>query len=207
MQLRNEEQELGKIEKVKSSLESDMRLVEYGIAEVSFDDELSRYDWSYRIKRWLWHEKYYKGLAAYCKRFSPQFVLEFGTCTGASAVCLAKYSGHVVTSDVTDRSVADKAIFSERITFKKFDEASDALECDCSLFDLVFVDIDHSGLMERLIHNKLLSDGYVGDVFYDDIFINAEMMRFWDAVSEPKLSLDWHTSGFGVVRYGGGRQR
>ncbi len=190
-----------------AGLESDMKLVESEIERISFDDEIERYNWSYQIKRWLWHEKYYKGLAAYCRHFTPDRVLEIGTCTGASAVCLAKYCGYVVTSDITDWSVADLAIFRERISFNKCKLVTDALELDYTSFDLLFVDIDHSGLMERLIHQQLVEVGYVGDVFYDDIGVNVEMKRFWDRIKEPKLSLDWHDSGFGVVRYGGGKKR
>ncbi len=188
-------------------LESDMKLVESEIERISFDDEIERYNWSYQIKRWFWHEKYYKGLAAYCRLFTPKRVLELGTCTGASAVCIAKYCDSVVTSDITDWSVADPTIFADRITFNLCQTVTDALDLEYTSFDLLFVDIDHSGLMERLIHQKLISDGYVGDVFYDDIGVNVEMKRFWSRIREPKLSLDWHMSGFGVVRYGGGKKR
>ncbi len=195
-------QEHDESERGNAGLESDMKLVEQEIAQISLDEEIERYDWPYQIKRWLWRDKYYRGLAAYCKALLPKRVLEIGTCTGASAVCLAKFCEHVVTSDVTDWSVADKAIFGERITFRKCEQPTDALELDFATFDLVFVDIDHSGLMERLIHLRLVEDGYAGDVFYDDIEVNVEMKRFWDRIKEPKLSLDWHVSGFGIVRYG-----
>lgn len=190
----------------QNELSRDFDMVEGLISGIAFADEIELYNWPLQVKRWLWRDKYYKGMAAYCKAFSPKRVLEIGTCTGASAVCLAKFSEQVVTSDVTDWSVADKAIFGERITFKKCEQPTDALELDFAAFNLVFVDIDHSGLMERLIHLKLVEEGFTGDVFYDDIGVNVGMRRFWDVVNEPKLSLDWHDSGFGVVRYGRARR-
>ncbi|MEX2242215.1 MAG: hypothetical protein WD716_00050 [Fimbriimonadaceae bacterium] len=183
----------------------DVKRVESAIPGVSFDEEVERFNWPIQVKRWLWHDKYFKGLAAYCRTFSVNGALELGTCTGASAVCLAKYAGSVVTCDLTDWSVADPAIFTGRLAFRKCETASDVLRLDYCKFDVAFVDIDHLGLTERLIHLKLHADGFRGDVFYDDIRANAEMESFWDSVHEPKLELDWHSSGFGIVRYGGGK--
>lgn len=131
---------------LQNELGSDFDRVEGLIPGITFENEIGLYNWPLQVKRWLWRDKYYKGLAAYCKAFLPKRVLEIGTCTGASAVCLAKFSEHVVTSDVTDWSVADKAIFGERVTFRKCEQPTDALELGFADFDLVFVDIDHSGL-------------------------------------------------------------
>jgi len=185
-----------------ASLSKDIADVEVLIGDINFEEEIHRFGWPLQVKRWLWRDKYYKGLAAYCRLFAPQTALELGTCTGASAVCLAKHAGSVVTCDVTDWSVADRSIFEDNITFFKCEIATDVLTLDYTQFGLLFVDLDHRGLIERLVHHKLVDDGFCGDVFYDDISANHEMKAFWSSVEEPKLDLDWHGSGFGVVRYG-----
>lgn len=184
-----------------NSLKADMQLVEDTINEIDLSRIIGGYLWTDGAKSWLSSDKYYRGLAAYCLTFKPSHVLELGTGTGASAACLAEYSGRVLTCDISEAEVCDDRIFGDDVTFKLCSYASDILEIDFREHDLIFVDIDHSGVMERLIHSKLVNEGYAGDVFYDDIFLNLEMRRFWDDVSQSKLALDWHAFGFGVVRY------
>jgi hypothetical protein len=180
---------------------TDVERIEELIQAIDLSDVLDQYNWPTQVRRWLWREKYYKGLVAYCEAFQVKKVLELGTCTGASTACLARGAEEVVTCDLTDWSIADAKILSGKTTFVKCEHESDVLELDYAQFDLIFVDLAHRGLLERLVHLKLLKDGYQGDVFWDDIHENVEMRRFWLSIKEPKLELDWHEQGFGVVRY------
>lgn len=184
------------------SLQEDLDVVETGIGEIDLTELIDMYKWADYAKSWLSNDKYYKGLASYCKTFRPKRVLELGTATGASTACLSLHASSVVSCDMSDCNLCDKRIFDEKVRFHQCENASDLLYLDFCSFDLIYVDIDHSGLMERLIHQKLVEDGYEGDVFYDDVRLSTEMRRFWDSVRQPKLDLDWHASGFGVVRYG-----
>ena len=70
-----------------------------------------------------------------------------------------------------------------------------------SLYDMIFVDIDHMGEEEQRIHELLLEE-YHGFVFYDDIKLNDQMKTFWDGIEQEKHECEWHgASGFGLVKY------
>ena len=64
---------------VQAALEKDVERVKAAIPGVSFDEEVERFRWPIQVKRWLWHDKYLKGLAAYCRTFSVKSALELGT--------------------------------------------------------------------------------------------------------------------------------
>ena len=72
---------------------------------------------------------------------------------------------------------------------------------DFSPYDMIFLDIDHSGVEEQKLHSKFIAE-YKGLVFYDDIILNQAMVDFWGSIEQDKQSCAWHgNSGFGLVRY------
>lgn len=89
-------------------------------------------------------------LKMFCRMINPQCILEIGTFTGYSALCMAEGSGdccQVHTFEINDeledytRSFFDRSEYSEKIHF----HIGDALELlpDMELvFDLVFIDGD-----------------------------------------------------------------
>lgn len=170
--------------------------------------------------------KYYWAVAAYCDLFKVKSVLEFGTCTGASALAMSKYAEHVTTVDITDQVLsaddpnyklaqypyASVASGSTRVLLPKVKDRSNisvvvlpepkVFTVDTKGHDLIFVDVSHDGITEALFHRKILENGYHGIVFYDDIFMNKWMAQFWAEIPNEKLvAEDWHASGFGIVRY------
>lgn len=155
------------------------------------------------LRRFVLHHNYYWGLAAYVDLFKPKRVLEFGTCTGASAVVMARAGAVVDTWDLSDEFRHQAGDFPENVNCN-IAETPEAIRdvIDSSLYDIIFVDIDHMGEEEQRIHEWLLEKRYRGLVFYDDIKLNEQMKTFWDGIEQEKHECEWHgASGFGLVRY------
>lgn len=142
---------------------------------------------------------YYWGLASYIDLYNVQRVLEFGTCTGTSAVIMAMAGATVDTYDIEDKWAC---AWPENVNRLIADNPRYIEQIDLTPYDLVFVDIEHDGKEEFRIHQKLVAE-YKGYAFYDDIFMNETMRAFWGIIKQEKQALTWHDmSGFGLVRYG-----
>ncbi len=70
---------------------------------------------------------------------------------------------------------------------------------------LIMLDTDHDGGFERQFYDFLKENRYRGFLFLDDIHLNSAMIRFWDAIAEPKEDLTdlGHYSGSGLVAFTG----
>jgi hypothetical protein len=112
-------------------------------------------------------------------------------------------AGTVVdTWDLSDKFFHQVGDFPESVNCH-IAESPEAIRAaiDPSLYDMIFVDIDHMGEEEQRIH-ELFLEKYHGLVFYDDIKLNEHMQTFWDGIEQEKHECAWHeTSGFGLVRY------
>ena len=143
---------------------------------------------------------YYKCLAAYVKLFQPKRILEIGTCSGISTLCLAKYAEHVDTYDITDEHVDSYVLNHPKITFNLLKTPESVLDISPKGYDLVFVDIDHSGTYEPRIHFRLMEE-YKGIAFWDDVGM-IEMKSFWNSIpANEKRMFMWNRFGFGMVEY------
>jgi predicted O-methyltransferase YrrM len=165
---------------------------------IALEEALEGYDVK-DAKEYMFKTPYFRCLAAYCKLYEVKHVLEIGTCTGASAVAMAHHATKVSTFDVTSEDV-DESLTNKNIDFYPLQKPTDCLDIDLAPYDLIFIDIDHKGDMELQLHNKLLEE-YKGVAFYDDIYFSPDMQAFWDAIKNPKSSLPWHFTGFGIVEY------
>lgn len=143
---------------------------------------------------------HYQHLMDWCRRYRPYHVLEFGTQTGASAVCMAQGAQRVTTADVNIGEVTDRRPANMDVV--KLAAPEDCLAFEFSSYDLVFVDIDHSGKLERELH-ETFQRSYRGFVMWDDISIDQRMKEFWREVRVTKFEPDWHPGcGFGITFYG-----
>lgn len=157
-------------------------------------------DFPPQLRKYVMANNYYWGLAAYIDLYKAQQVLELGTCTGASAVVMARAGATVDTYDVVD--VWELNFWPENINRHLADDPRYIQCIDFFFYDMIFVDIDHMGKEETKIHQLLLKSGYEGIVFYDDIWLNEAMRAFWDQIEQEKQACFWHgPSGFGAVRY------
>jgi hypothetical protein len=114
---------------------------------------------------------------------------------------MAHHAKQVDTFDVVVDDI-DQSLEDKNINFHMLMDPLHCLDIILDPYDLIFIDIDHRGDTELELHKKL-TEQYKGIAFYDDIFLSPNMMKFWDAIKNPKLALPWHLSGFGIVRYTG----
>ena len=182
------------------SLKNLYRQIESLIPEIDVQQEADLFVKTENIYDYVLKTPYYKALAAYCKLKKPASVLEIGTCTGISAVCIGKHAAKVLTVDVSDDKCNFDALESRFIAFQKV-EPEYIYGIEFSHYDFIFIDIDHTGEKETVLHN-LLKTSYTGVVFWDDVMLNEGMKSFWNSVDCPKIVTDWHFSGFGMVEYG-----
>lgn len=118
----------------------------------------------------------------------PRRILEIGTFTGYSALCLAKgltEDGELHTIELRDKDAAlaknffDRSAYAEKIIIHTGDAKKIILLLDES-FDLVFIDADKSGYIEyfNLVFSKVRKNGFI---FADNIFFQGEAIE-----PEPK---------------------
>lgn len=118
----------------------------------------------------------------------PRRILEIGTFTGYSALCLAKglvEDGILHTIELRDKDAAiakgffDRSVYKEKIRLHIGDAKKIVSELD-EIFDLVFIDADKPGYIEyfNLVFPKVRKNGFI---FADNIFFHGEAIE-----SEPK---------------------
>ena len=118
----------------------------------------------------------------------PRRILEIGTFTGYSALCLAKgltADGNLHTIEFREKDAAiargyfDRSEYSEKIILHTGDAKKIIPLLDES-FDLVFIDADKSGYIEyfNLVFSKVRKNGFI---FADNIFFQGEAIQ-----PEPK---------------------
>lgn len=118
----------------------------------------------------------------------PRRILEIGTFTGYSALCLAKGLTddgllHTIELREQDSAIAkgffDRSAYKEKIILHTGDAKKIVTKLD-ETFDLVFIDADKSGYIEyfNLVFRKLSKNGFI---FADNIFFHGEAIEL-----EPK---------------------
>ena len=118
----------------------------------------------------------------------PRRILEIGTFTGYSALCLAKglaEDGVLHTIELrendaaTAKRVFDRSIYKEKIILHTGDAKEIVSKLD-EIFDLVFIDADKPGYIEyfNLVFPKLRKNGFI---FADNIFFHGQALD-----AEPK---------------------
>lgn len=123
-------------------------------------------------------------LSMLSKMIRPTRILEIGTYTGYSALCLAEgltESGIITTIDINEeledfvRSHFDKSEFASKIDYRIGDAMEIIPEMD-ELFDLVFIDADKSNYLNyyHLIFDKIRSGGYI---FTDNVLWSGKVLE------------------------------
>jgi len=118
----------------------------------------------------------------------PRRILEIGTFTGYSALCLAKgltEDGILHTIELRENDAAtakgffDRSIYKEKIILHTGD-AKEIVNTLDEVFDLVFIDADKPGYIEyfNLVFPKLKKNGFI---FADNIFFHGQALE-----AEPK---------------------
>lgn len=112
-----------------------------------------------------------RALSMFSKMIRPKYVLEIGTYTGYSALCLAeglKEDGNLITIDINDelQSIQDKYFslspFGKKIE-RQFGNALDIIPTLNYDFDIVFMDADKENYLNyyHLLIGKLKPGSYI----------------------------------------------
>lgn len=163
----------------------------------------------------LWPGEHYRLLAGLVLALKPSVVIEIGTSTGFSSLCLKKYlpdQGRVITFDImpwhqyrdtllTDEDFADHRLIqyvadlSSTIEMKKYQSLIEQAE-------LIFIDATHDGFLEKTLLSHLEKIRFQHKVFllFDDIRVWS-MLKMWREIAYPKIDLTsfGHWSGTGLV--------
>jgi caffeoyl-CoA O-methyltransferase len=114
----------------------------------------------------------------------PRRILEIGTFTGYSALCLAKGltdDGLLHTIELRENDAAtakgffDRSAYKEKIILHTGDAKEIVTKLD-EIFDLVFIDADKQGYIEyfNLVFPKLRKNGFI---FADNIFFHGQALE------------------------------
>ncbi len=115
----------------------------------------------------------------------PMYILELGTYTGYSAICLAKGllpEGILHTIDINDELEGFAAPFIEKAGFKEqiichFGDALKIVPTFDLSFDLVFIDADKREYLAyyQLVFDKVKSGGFIiaDNIFWDGNILNS----------------------------------
>ncbi|MBI5272381.1 MAG: methyltransferase [Chlamydiia bacterium] len=163
----------------------------------------------------VWPGEHYKLLAGWVKVLQPRCIIEIGTATGLSALCMHQFmpeGGKLITFDVVpwhqySNTVLHRDDFTEGSLVQHVEDLSDlqVVEKHAAMLaeaDLIFVDATHDGCLEKKLLENLQNLPFGKTVYwiFDDIRVWT-MLKMWREVQLPKLDLTsfGHWSGTGIV--------
>ncbi|OGN63811.1 MAG: hypothetical protein A3E80_06840 [Chlamydiae bacterium RIFCSPHIGHO2_12_FULL_49_9] len=195
-------------------LHASLKAIEYAAAvdlgEIGTRNEQAR------IYGNLWPGEHYRLLAGLMLALQPKIVIEIGTSTGLSALCLKRYlppDGKLVTFDIVPwRQYHDTLFRNEDFDEKLVQYVADlSVESKMRQYDellqnagLIFIDATHDGDLEKRILENFKKINFKNKVFFilDDIRVWT-MIKMWREISLPKIDLTsfGHWSGTGLVEF------
>lgn len=152
--------------------------------------------------------EHYRFLLWLSKKLDNKVIYDIGTRSGASAACLSFNPTHKVTSfDIVKdhwKTYHTNPEIVKRVTFKCCDVRELTAE-ELKNVDIILLDIDHSGRVEKIIYDRLVNGGFKGILIMDDINVNkwGRLKKLFESITQPKFILDIaHWSGTGIVSFG-----
>lgn len=129
----------------------------------------------------------------------PRRILEIGTFTGYSALCLAKgltddgylHTIELRTGDATTaKGFFDRSAYKEKIILHTGDAKEIVTVLD-DIFDLVFIDADKQGYIEyfNLVFPKVRKNGFI---FADNVFFHGQALEAEPKAKNPKAIKDFN---------------
>lgn len=163
----------------------------------------------------LWPGEHYRLLGGFMLALQPKVVIEIGTSTGLSSLCLKQHlplGGKVVTFDIVPwTNYPDTLFIKKDFEDQRLVQYVDDLSCDSTLqkysewiqrASLIFIDATHDGHLEAKILENLKKIPFHNPVFilFDDIRVWT-MLKMWREIDLPKIDLTsfGHWSGTGLV--------
>ncbi len=160
-------------------------------------EDLNRETWARVLRpRMLSGHSQGKILETFSYMINPKRVLEIGTYTGYSAICMAQglaKDGKLITIDINDEishiadSYFEKAGLKDRIEFLVGD-ARNIIPALKETWDLVFIDADKEnyGLYFDMIFDQVRSGGFI---IADNVLWSGKVMEPYELLDEETRSL------------------
>lgn len=163
----------------------------------------------------MWPGEHYRLLAGFVAHLQPKTVIEIGTDTGLSALCLLKYlpsDGHLATfdlipwKDISNTCLNQNDFADGRFTQELADLSNPAMfEKYAPLIakaDFIFADGPKDGKFEYAFFDHLNSVKFekAPYILFDDIR-DRNMLGFWRKLKKPKLDISsfGHWTGTGLA--------
>lgn len=130
------------------------------------------------------------------KMISPEYILELGTYTGYSAICLAQglsENGKLITIEKNDelkfiaQKYFKKSKFDKKIT-QFFGNAIEIIDNLPNNIDLVFIDADKREYLKyyKKVYSKVKNGGYI---LVDNVFWNGKVLSKIDPKDEYSIGV------------------
>lgn len=137
---------------------------------------------------------YYRHFFEFTKRFRPALFLEIGTCEEKAAAHAASGNpeGLVITVDVKEQAkrLTEALSVPNIVSLLGHSQELPRRLRYMPRLDALLIDADdtfEAAGREYALYRSFLRDG--GTIFFDDIHLNGDMERFWEAIPDPKAEL------------------
>jgi predicted O-methyltransferase YrrM len=152
-------------------------------------------------------EEHYKLLSTISNSLSNAKILDIGTYIGHNAVAFAGNLSNTVYSFDNADYVYGKCRKKQNVRYYVYDLMNeDNRDHNKNLIlqsDVILVDINpHDGIIEKEFYEWLKINSYRGLVIWDDIYLNNDMIQFWNSIpNDNKLDLTsiGHKTGTGIT--------
>jgi predicted O-methyltransferase YrrM len=161
----------------------------------------------------LWPGEHYKLLSGLVSVLKPKLIVEIGTATGLSALCMRSSlppGGQIMTFDIVPwqsykNTVLKETDFSTGSLTQSVENLAEekALQKHAAMLKqatFIFIDATHDGTLEAKLLESLHRVGFKGYILLDDIRVWT-MLKMWRDIQWPKIDLTsmGHWSGTGLV--------
>lgn len=146
-------------------------------------------------------QEHYKLLAYISTQYNNSILLDIGTYKGCSALALSYNPTNQVKSFDIRQGLRNISGHPDNVEFIVDNILNKEYEPLLILSKFIILDTDHLGPFEYEFYNHLKTIGYKGVLLLDDIKLNAEMIQFWNSITDEKYDISniGHHSGTGLV--------
>lgn len=129
-------------------------------------------------------------------------MMDIGTLKGCSSLAMSiNNTNEIYSFDISDSF--DLHMIPKNVNY--FIDNVLKAEYKLHILDSKFILLDtfHDGTFENTFYNYLNEIGYKGVLILDDIYLNNEMVSFWNSISVKKKDLTnlGHITGTGIVYF------
>jgi predicted O-methyltransferase YrrM len=147
-------------------------------------------------------KEHYRLLTHLSQQLNGETIIDIGTLKGCSALALSSNLSNKVYSFNLNEEKELNTI-PENCEFKVDNILNSSYDELIMSAKLILLDTFHDGTFELQFYNHLKQLGYKGYLLLDDIFLNKEMVEFWNLIELDKHDLTnlGHATGTGIVYF------